>query len=65
MFLNHQDDAVGAAPEAHNAIFENEQIRVLDVVVPPGFKSAPHWHPKNIGYVIHRGLFVLSWKTAR
>jgi len=55
MFLDHQDDAVTVAPEAHKVIFENEQIRVLDVIVPPGFKSASHWHPKNMGYVIIPG----------
>ncbi len=55
MFLNHQDDAVGAAGEIHRAIFENEKIRVLDVVVPIGFKTAMHWHPKNMGYVLAAG----------
>lgn len=55
MFLNHQDDAVGAAGEIHKAIFENEKIRVLDVVVPVGFKTAMHWHPKNMGYVLTSG----------
>ncbi|MDP1706751.1 MAG: cytoplasmic protein [bacterium] len=55
MFLNHKDDAVGAAAEVHKAIFENEKIRVLDVVVPVGFKTAMHWHPKNMGYVLAAG----------
>lgn len=55
MFLNHQDDAVGAAGEVHKTVFENEKIRVLDVVVPIGFKTAMHWHPKNMGYVLAAG----------
>ena len=55
MFLNHQDDAVSAAPEVHKAVFENDKIRVLDVVVPKGYKSASHWHPKNMGYVLKAG----------
>lgn len=55
MFLNHQDDAVGAAGEIHKAVFENEKVRVLDVVVPVGFKTAMHWHPKNMGYVLAAG----------
>lgn len=29
MFLNHQDDAVGAAQEVHKAVFENEKVQVL------------------------------------
>lgn len=55
MFLNHSDDAVSEAPEVHKAIFENELIRVLDVIVPIGHKTAEHWHPKNMGYVINAG----------
>lgn len=55
MFLNHEDDAVSAAPEVHKSVFENELIRVLDVVVPSGFQSASHWHPKNTCYVIAPG----------
>ena len=55
MFLNHEDDAVSAAPEVHKVIFENETVRVLDVVVPIKYKSASHWHPKNICYVLSSG----------
>ena len=67
MFLNHQDDAVGAAPEVHKAVFENDKIRVLDVVVPPKYKSASHWHPKNMGYVLKAGKlrFVLPDGTVK
>jgi hypothetical protein len=56
MFLEHNDDAIGSAPEVHQNIFENEQIRVLNVVVPPKHKTALHWHPKNMGYVIVPGI---------
>ncbi len=55
MFLNHQDDAIGAAPEVHKNVFENESIRVLDVMVPLGHTTAMHWHPKNMGYVLTGG----------
>lgn len=55
MFLDHSDDAVGAAPEVHKTVFENESIRILDVVVPPQHKTQNHWHPKNTGYVIVPG----------
>lgn len=55
MFLNHQDDAVDAAPEVHKVVFENDAVRILDVVVPLKYKSASHWHPKNIGYVLAAG----------
>ena len=67
MFLNHDDDAVGNAPEIHKAVFENETIRVLDVVVPPRHKTLPHWHPNNIGYVLSPGRlrFTLTDGTVR
>lgn len=55
MFLGRQDDAVTVAPEVHTVVFENDEIRVLDVVVPPGYKSGLHWHPKNMGYVLVPG----------
>ena len=55
MFLNHTDDAVGNAPEIHKVVFENDAIRVLDVVVPLHHKTLPHWHPNNIGYVLSSG----------
>lgn len=55
MFLNHEDDSVGVASDAHRVVFENELVRVLDVVVPVGYKSALHWHPKNMGFVLVGG----------
>lgn len=55
MFLDHEDDAVGAAGEVHQAIFENDKIRVLKVIMPPGHKTLAHWHPKNMGYVVTAG----------
>lgn len=55
MFLSHTDDAVSVAPEAHKAVFENDSIRVLDVIVPLNYKSVAHWHPKNMCYFLTAG----------
>lgn len=55
MFLEHEDDAVGAAPEVHKNIFENDSMRVLDIIVPLSHKTALHWHPKNMCYVLTGG----------
>ncbi len=55
MFLDHTDDAVGAAGEVHKNVFENDKIRVLDVTVPLKYKSALHWHPKNMCYILNSG----------
>ncbi len=37
-------DAVAAAPKSHNILFENDKIRVLEVVIAPGEKEPPHSH---------------------
>jgi quercetin dioxygenase-like cupin family protein len=55
MFLNHDDDAVSKAGEVHKTIFENDAVRVLNVIVPVGAKTAQHWHPKNMCYIITGG----------
>jgi len=37
-------DALAAAPENHKVLFENGEVRVLDVVVPPKTKEPVHAH---------------------
>ncbi len=37
-------DAVVAAPKSHNIMLENEQVRVLEVIVRPGEKEPMHQH---------------------
>jgi len=37
-------DAVEAAPASHRILLENERVRVLEVVVPPGMKEPVHTH---------------------
>ncbi|MET0281522.1 MAG: hypothetical protein ABW278_10425 [Steroidobacteraceae bacterium] len=37
-------DAVRAAPESHKVIFENEHVRVLEVMVAPHSKEPIHAH---------------------
>jgi oxalate decarboxylase/phosphoglucose isomerase-like protein (cupin superfamily) len=50
MFLGHADDAMEAAGEVHKIAAENDMVRVLEVVIPPGYKISSHWHPKHILY---------------
>ena len=52
---NNEIDAVTIAPDLHKVIFENDKVRVLDVVVPPGAHADMHWHPENVGYVVASG----------
>lgn len=37
-------DAVMAAPESHEVIFEDETVRVVRVVIDPGVKEPVHTH---------------------
>lgn len=37
-------DAVTAAPKSHRVLLENDRVRVLEVVVPPGAKEPVHTH---------------------
>ena len=49
-------DAVAAAPGNHKVLFENEQVRVLDVVVPVGTREPLHAHCwPSVLYVMSRG----------
>ncbi len=51
MFLNHMDDAVSIAPDAHEVVFEDDAVRALQVTMPIGGRTSLHWHPRNINYV--------------
>ena len=45
-------DAVAAAPNSHQVFFENENVRVLRVMIRPGEKEPAHTHPcKSVMYV--------------
>ena len=52
-------DAVAAAPEHHQVIFENEHVRVLDSRVGPGETTPVHTHCwASVVYTIQTGDFV-------
>lgn len=52
---DHADDAINLAPDFHTVIYEDEKMRVLKVVVPPGQKAEMHWHPHNMNYILKSG----------
>ncbi len=41
-------DSVKADPAHHKVVFENDQVRVVRYVLPPGDKTAKHSHPNNV-----------------
>jgi beta-alanine degradation protein BauB len=49
------DDIVKISPDIHRVIFENEQIRMLKVIVKPGDTVPMHTNPENINYILKPG----------
>jgi quercetin dioxygenase-like cupin family protein len=45
-------DPIVAAPESYKVTFENDLIRVLDITLKKGKRSAMHSHPNYLGYVV-------------
>jgi quercetin dioxygenase-like cupin family protein len=43
-------DPVKVAPEHYKALLDNDRVRVLEVTVKPGEKTAKHSHPANVIY---------------
>lgn len=54
-----QYDAVAAAPKNHRIAFENERVRVLEVIVPPRTTEPLHSHrwPSTL-YILEAGDFI-------
>lgn len=48
-----ENDALVAAPQHHRLLFENDEVRVLEVTVPPGVREPLHAHryPSVLYYV--------------
>jgi len=38
-------DALIAAPNSHRLLFENDRVRVLEIVIEPGAREPEHTHP--------------------
>ena len=45
-------DPVQVAPDVYSVLFENERVRVLDVRMRPGARSAMHEHPDSVFYLL-------------
>jgi quercetin dioxygenase-like cupin family protein len=49
------EDAVKVAPHIYKVLFENEQVRLLEVILQPGDSSEMHSHPANLIYLLSDG----------
>jgi quercetin dioxygenase-like cupin family protein len=48
--LAQAQDPVKVAPDHYKVLLENDRVRVLEVTVKPGEKTAKHSHPVNVIY---------------
>jgi predicted metal-dependent enzyme (double-stranded beta helix superfamily) len=48
-----ENDALVAAPQHHKVLLENDEVRVLEVTVPPGVREPLHAHryPSVLYYI--------------
>ena len=46
VYQSHAQDAVAVNPDIYKVLFENEEIRVLELTWEPGEREAMHSHPK-------------------
>jgi mannose-6-phosphate isomerase-like protein (cupin superfamily) len=53
--VSEQLEAMAAAPDHHEVLFENECVRVLDTMVAPGERTPVHAHAWPAA------LYVMSW----
>jgi quercetin dioxygenase-like cupin family protein len=53
-------DPVKVAPDVYTLKFENERVRVLEIVVKPGAKIAKHSHPDHFAYAITGGKLTIT-----
>jgi quercetin dioxygenase-like cupin family protein len=49
------EDAAKVAPHIYKVLFENEQVRLLEVNMQPGDSSEMHSHPDNLIYALSDG----------
>jgi quercetin dioxygenase-like cupin family protein len=58
-------DVVKVSPETHKVLFENDQVRVLDVRVKPGEKVGMHSHPASVLYYPTDGKLKITYPDGR
>ena len=53
-------DPLKVAPEMYKLLFENDRVRVMEVVFKPGSKIAKHSHPDHFVYATSPGKLKIS-----
>jgi beta-alanine degradation protein BauB len=60
-----QDDPTVVAPTIYKKIFENDQVRVLEINFKPGEKIASHSHPAHVAYIVNGGKIQITDSTGK
>ena len=63
-----ENDALAAAPQNHKLLFENDEVRVVEVTVQPGVREPLHAHryPSVLYYISSAHLKeYLVWRRGR
>ncbi len=53
--MNKEMDALVAASNVYKLLFENDRVRVLEVVFKPGDVAKMHHHPDHVVYALKGG----------
>ena len=51
----YAEDPLTAAPNMYKKLFENDRVRVMEVIFKPGEKIKPHSHPDHFVTVLEPG----------
>ena len=54
------EHAATVAPHAYKVLFENEQVRLLEVNMEPGSRTEMHSHPDNLVYILSDGKYAFT-----
>lgn len=54
------DYAATVAPHAYKVLFENDHVRLLEVLMEPGSRTEMHSHPDNLVYVLSDGKYAFT-----
>ncbi len=58
--LVRAEDPIKVAPDMYSLVFENEKVRVMQVVFKPGQEIKRHSHPEHYVYVLEGGQLTVN-----
>ncbi len=56
---SYGQDPVAVSPEIYTVLFENDDVRVIDIAIRPGERDEPHSHTNYMIYVRESGTLLV------